>query len=192
MIGEVLTFLRGRLNGYISVRLGVVPGESDPDKVVLLDGEKMDPIEFALGAVTALLINIEQEKLQPTPDPYYRTLADGTSERVHPEIRMNLYVLFVAHFKQYEQGLSYLSLIIQYFQNHRLLNHENAPELSDRIEKLTLELVTLPFSEQNEVWNALRTTYHPSVMYRVRMVVFQDDDSISGPPIGEKVIRTAQ
>ena len=192
MIGEVLTFLRGRLNGYISVRLGVVPGESNPDRVVLLDGEKMDPIEFPLGAVTALLINIEQEKLQPAPDPYYRMLADGKSERVHPEIRMNLYVLFVAHFKQYEQGLSYLSLIIQYFQNHRLLSHDNAPELSDRIEKLTLELVTLPFSEQNEVWNALRTTYHPSVMYRVRMVVFEDDESISGPPIGERVIRTTQ
>jgi hypothetical protein len=49
MIGEVLTFLRGRLNGYMSVRLGVVPGESNPDQVVLLDGEKMGPIEFPLG-----------------------------------------------------------------------------------------------------------------------------------------------
>ncbi len=192
MIGEVLTFLRGRLNAYISVRLGVVPGESNPDKVVLLDGEKMDPIEFPLGAVTALLVNVEQEKSQPAPDPYYRTLADGKSERVYPEIRMNLYVLFVAHFKQYEQGLSYLSLMIQYFQNHRLFNHSNAPELGDRIEKITLELVTLPFSEQNEVWNALRTTYHPSVMYRVRMVVFEDDEGVSGPPVGERVIRTME
>lgn len=190
MIGEVLTFLRGRLNGYMSVRLGVVPGESNPDKVVLLDGEKMDPIEFPLGAVTALLINIEQERSSNAPDPFYRTQADGKSERVSPQIRMNLYVLFVAHFKQYEQGLSYLTLIIQYFQNHRLLNHDNAPELSDRIDKLTMELVTLPFSEQNEVWNALRTTYHPSVMYRVRMIILEDEESVSGPPIGEKVIRT--
>lgn len=192
MIGEVLTLLRGRLNGYISAREGVVPGEPNPDKVLLLDGEKMDPIEFPLGAVTALLINIEQDKSQAPPDPYYRTLPDGKSERVSPEIRMNLYVLFVARFKQYEQGLSYLSLVIQYFQNHRLLNHDNSPELSDRIQKLALELVTLPFSEQNEVWNALRTTYHPSVLYRVRMVVFEDAESIGGPPITEKVVRTTQ
>jgi len=192
MIGEALTFLRGRLNGYISVRTGNVPGESNPDKVVLLDGERMEPIEFPLGAVTALLINIEQDKSLPAPDPYYRTAADGGIERIHPEIRLNLYVLFVAHFKQYEQGLSYLTLIIQYFQNHRLHDHDNAPELSDRIEKLTMELITLPFSEQNEVWSALRTTYHPSVMYRVRMVIIEDDESIIAPPIVERLIRTTQ
>ena len=192
MIGEVLTFLRGRLNGYISVRLGTVPGGSEPDKVVLPDGEKMDPIEFPLNAVTALLINIEQEKSLPAPDPYYRMSADGKNERIQPEIRMNLYVLFVARFKQYEQGLNYLTLIIQYFQNHRLHDHDNAPELSDRIGKLTLEMITLPFSEQNEVWSALRTTYHPSVMYRVRMVVFEDDESISAPPIGESLIRATR
>jgi hypothetical protein len=51
-----------------------------------------------------------------------------------------------------------------------------------------MELVTSPFSEQNEVWNALRTTYHPSVMYRVRMIIPEDEKSVSGPPIGEKVI----
>ena len=176
----------------MSVRLGVVPGEPNPDQVVLLDGEKMDPIEFPLGAVTALLINIEQERSSSAPDPFYRTQADGKSERVNPQSRMNLYVLFVAHFKQYEQGLSYLTLIIQYFQNHRLLNHDNAPELSDRIEKLTMDLVTLPFSEQNEVWNALRTTYHPSVMYRVRMIILEDEESVSGPSIGKKVSRATQ
>ena len=104
---------------------------------------------------------------------------------------MNLHVLFVARFKQYEQGLSYLSRIIQHFQSNRVFNHQNAPGLSEQIDKLILELITLPFSEQNEVWNALRTTYHPSVLYRVKMIVFQDQDSKRAAEIGEKELRAS-
>ena len=72
-----------------------------------------------------------------------------------------------------------------------MLNHLNAPELSENIEQLVMELVTLPFSEQNEVWSSLRVTYHPSVLYKVKMVVFQDEDAVGMPEIGEKVLRTA-
>ena len=192
MLGEVLVFLRSRLDGYMSARLGLVPGEADQAKVVLLDGEKTDPIEFQMGAVTALLINIEQEKIQRAPDRFYRIRPDGTSERVNPEVRINLYVLFVARFKQYEQGLDYLSLIIQYFQGHSLIDRSSAPELDARIDKLSFELVTLSLSEQGEIWNALRTSYTPSVMYRVGLLIFQDEDSISGPEVAEKVIGVSQ
>ena len=192
MLGEVLVFLRSRLDGYLSARLGVVPGEADQPRVVLLDGEKTDPIEFQLGAVTALLVNIEQERIQRAPDRYYRTLPDGSSERVNPEIRINLYILFVAHFKQYEQGLDYLALIIQYFQGNTVIDRSNAPELDPRLDKLTFELITLSLSEQGDIWNALRTSYMPSVMYRVGLLIFQDEDSISGPAIAEKVIKVSQ
>ena len=192
MLGEVLIFLRSRLDGYLSARLGVVPGEADQPKVVLLDGEKTDPIEFQMGAVTALLVNIEQEKTQRAPDLYYRTLPDGSAERVNPEIRINLYVLFVAHFKQYEQGLDYLSLILQYFQANAVIDRSSAPELDVRLDKLIFELITLSLSEQGEIWNALRTSYLPSVMYRVGLLIFQDEDSISGPAIAEKVLKVSQ
>ena len=192
MLGEVLVFLRSRLDGYLSARLGMVPGQADQAKVVLLDGEKIDPIEFQMGAVTALMINIEQEKIQRAPDRYYRTLADGSSARVNPEIRINVYLLFVAHFKQYEQGLDYLSLIIQYFQAHPVIDRNIAPELDARLDRLTFELVTLSMSDQGEIWNALRTSYMPSVMYRVGLLIFQDEDTISGPEVTQEVTRVSQ
>lgn len=192
MIGEVLVLLRDLLNSYISVKSGWVPGDPAEGKVVLLDGEKTDPIGFKLGAVTCLLVNIEQENTLRPADPYRRTLADGAILRVQPEIRLNLYVLFVASFKQYEQGLDYLSLIIHYFQAHRVLDHQNAPNLSDRIDSLILELVTLPTSEQNEIWSSLRTAYRPSVMYRVRMVVLGDEDSLPVSEVEEKTFRVTQ
>ena len=60
---------------------------------------------------------------------------------------------------------------------------------SENIERLVIELVTLPFSQQNEIWSALRVAYHPSVLYKVKMVVFQDEDGATPPDIGETTIR---
>jgi hypothetical protein len=192
MIDKVLIFLRDHLNAYLNAISGLTPGDSGEPKVVFIDGDKMDPITFKLGAVSALLINIEEENAIRPADPYSAVSADGTHRKAQPEIRMNLYVLFVARFKHYEQGLSYLSQIIQHFQTYRQLTHHNAPEMSDDIEQLIMELTTLPFSEQNEMWNALRTTYHPSVLYKVKMVVFRDEDIFTKPEIMKKDLRISQ
>lgn len=185
MISEALIFLKNHLNGHLSAQSGLSLGEIE-DRVVFLDGEKLDPISFKLGAVTCLMINVEEEKVLRAADPYVRVAADGSHRRVQPDIRINLYVLFVARFSQYEQGLSYLSRIIEHFQAHRVFDHSNAPELSDRIERLIMELTTQSFAEQNEIWNALRTTYHPSMLYRVRMVVIRDDVAVTTPGVGDK------
>ncbi|VAX26463.1 hypothetical protein MNBD_NITROSPIRAE01-2133 [hydrothermal vent metagenome] len=88
-------------------------------------------------------------------------------------------------------GLNTLSQIIQYLQKNRVLSHHNAPELSATIERLIMELTTLPFSEQNEIWNALRTTYHPSVLYKVKMVVMRDESPTPSIISQEKTLRTA-
>jgi hypothetical protein len=192
MIGEVLVLLRDQLNAYLSAKSGWAPGDPSEAKVVLLDGEKADPIGFKLGAVTALLVNIEQETTLRPANPYVRPLPGGSSLRIQPEIRLNLYVLFVANFKQYEQGLSYLSLIISYFQGHRVLDHQNVPAMSDRLDRLIVELVTLPLSEQNEIWSSLRTTSRPNVLYRVGMVIFADEESLPVAEVQEKSITIAQ
>jgi len=175
MIKATLVFLKNRLNTHFEALSGDASSEVWEDKVVFLDGEKMDPVVFKLGAVSALLMNLEEEKILRNADPFRTRSSTGTPLEIQPEIRLNLYILFVARFKLYEQGLDALSKIIQYFQHHRVLNHENAPGLDSRIERLILELKTLPFSEQNEIWSALRTTYHPSVLYKVRMMVFRDE-----------------
>lgn len=188
MISDALVFLKDQLNDYL--KSGQSPNDSQEDKVVFLDGQKMDPLTFKLGAVSVLLINIEEENTLRSSNPYQRLAPNGAQQIVQPEIRLNLYVLFVARFSQYEDSLLYLSRIIQYFQKYRVLNHVNAPRLSENIEQLILELTTLPFSEQNEVWSALRVTYHPSVLYRVKMVVFRAEDVAEAPQVAEKVLGT--
>ncbi len=108
--------MKNRLNTYLNS--GSNPDESHEDPVVFLDGQNMDALTFKLGAVSVLLINIEEENALRAPDRYMRMSPDGTRQKVHPEIRLNLYVLFVARFTDYKQSLRHLSLIIRYFQNH--------------------------------------------------------------------------
>lgn len=192
MIGEVLVLMRDQLNAYLREQAGNVASNAE-DKVQLLDASGVaDAVEFKVGKVTALLINIEQEQLLRPADAFLRQMPDGSSQRVQRELRLNLYVLFVVRFMVYEQGLSMLSNVLRYFQTHPVLDHSQLPNLNPEIDKLTFELVTLPLAEQNTVWSQLRTAYHPSLMYRVRMVVFRDTGGALLPPVQITELRTVR
>lgn len=175
MIGEVMSFLRDRLNASLQSGADPAGGGSSEDKVVFPEGEKLrDSVEFKLGAVTAMLVDLEEETTLRPADRYARTVKDGSPQRTSPEVRLNLNILFVCHFKQYADSLKSLSQIIQFFQSNRVFHHGNSPGLPSGVDQLNVELVTLSYAEQNEVWGALRTSTRPSVMYRIRMLVFRD------------------
>lgn len=189
MIADVLKFLRERLNKAL-------PRDSDgaaEDLFVYAGADKDDAVSFKSGAVSVLLVRIEEENALRPPDLYARPAADGSRQRVEPEIRLNLYVLFVARFPDdYSRSLHHLSGVIRYFQNHRVFNHENSPELAESVSQLVLELVTPSFAEQNELWGTLRSAYQPSAMYKVRMVVFQDEDARPLTEVKELLQNVAQ
>lgn len=184
MINDVLQVLKDAANAHLSANSGWGDATTDQGQVTFLESERVDALDFKLGAVTLLLANLEQENSLRPGDPYRVALADGTTQRVQPPLFLNLYVLFVSRFKDYLQGLRYISLLLQYFQNHRVLDHENTPALPDSIEKIVMELFTPSFAEQNNLWGLLRTAYLPSLMYRARMVVYQDADGIALPAGG--------
>ena len=174
MIGKALVFLRKRLDDYL--RAEFAGGVDDPvaDKVVFLDGDKMDPISFQEGAVSEILINVEEDRILRSADPYVRIQEDGKPQRKQPDLRLVLHVLFAARFKQYDVAWDHLAKVIECLQSNRVFERASNPDLPVGIDKLTAELVTQTFAEQNEVWSALRSTQHPSVLYRVRMVVLKD------------------
>ncbi len=175
MIDEAIIFLRDRLNAALESGADPAGGGLTEEKVVFPDGEKLrEMVEFKMGAVTAMLVNVEEETTLRPADRFLRTARDGTTMRASPEIRLGMNVIFVCHFKQYGDSLKHLSQVIQFFQSHRIFTRASSPTLSERIEQLTVELLTLSFAEQNEIWGSLRTSPRPSVLYRVRMVVFRD------------------
>lgn len=185
MIDVVLNFLKNHLNNHFNVLSGEALDDVMEERVTFIDAENIDPISFKREAVTVMLINVEEEKILRRADVHTTVNPDGSRARVNPEIRLNLYVLFIASFKQYERALNYLSEILKYFQANRVFDRQKAPELNGEVGQLALELITQPFSQQNEIWNALRTTYQPSLLYKVKMLVYADENAVEIPAIGE-------
>ncbi len=173
MIDLVLGFLQDRLNRLLPRN---PHGEPQEKLFVFAGSDKDDSIGFKADAVSLLLVRIEEEPTLRQPDRYARPAADGVRQRVEPEIRLQVWVLMVARFPDYLVAMRQLSRVIAYFQGQRVFNAANAPELGDALQQVIVELVTPSFSEQNEIWGSLRTAYLPSLLYRVKLLVFQDGD----------------
>ena len=186
MIGDVANFLKNKLSAHLEANLDEA-GASE-DQVVFISGDKTDPINFKIGSISMMLVNVEEENILRDADPYIKRDGDGNFFRVQSSIRLNLFILFVSRFKGYRQSLNYLSQVIQYFQRERVFIQENESALPNEVEKLILEMITLPFSQQNEVWSSLRTTYLPSVLYKIKMVVFRATTGTPVPQLKEKEV----
>jgi hypothetical protein len=192
MIGDVLSLLRDQLDSFLRAAAPALDENPADARVQLPDGAKADPIEFRLNAITLLLVNIEQETGLRSADPYLRAAGEGGMRKLQPEIQINLRVLAVARFKVYEQGLNQLGQVIRFLQQHRALEPGNTPGWPAHLDRLVLELVTLPQGEQNEIWSALRVSYQPSALFRVRMVVFRDADGAAVPQIVHTRVQVVQ
>ena len=175
LIADALEFLRGRLNAAMPRDAA---GASAEDLFVYAGANGEEAVTFPANAVSLILVRIEEDPTHRRPDQYLQVTPDGVRKRSEPDIRLNMFVLVVARFPEdYRLSLHHLSRVVGYFQNHRVFNRENSPELHERIPQLMMELVTLSFAEQNEIWSALRVSYQPSALYRVRMVVFSDQEA---------------
>jgi hypothetical protein len=182
MIAETLIFLRTHLDERLRVVLG---GDDSAEKVVFPDGDKLDPPVFLPGAVTSVLINIEEERVLRSADPHARVAEDGSRQRVQPDVRLILYILFVARFKQYDVAWQHLAAILEHMQTNRVFEAATTPTLPAGVERLACELVTLTLAEQNELWGTLKASHHPSLLYRVRMLALRDRSAAETAGVGE-------
>jgi len=179
MLDVALKFLTGELNSYLLSRT-----DSDLFDVELCrlvdDNGKWAIKEDHVGAS---VINIEEERTVKSHLPS-QTFVDGRLVTLEPELRLNLYVIFAANFKNYDEGLKYISHVLTFFQARPGFTQAQYPNLNSRIEKLTVELLSLTFEQVNQVWAFIGGKQLPSAIYKVRLVVLQDIEQTSvGPPV---------
>lgn len=174
MINTALGVLKNKLNEFIRVKTG-----EDTERVKFIQSSNNEPVFFTHDAITPFLINVSEDRKFRNADQFSGVVKNGIKTQSNPEIRIELMILFVSRFKEYDQALNFLSLIIKFFQANRIFTPTNSPTLADdNIEKLIMELISLPLEEQNQVWHSLNTSYLPSVLYRVRLLHFLDEQSI--------------
>jgi hypothetical protein len=177
MLDKAIVFLQKHLNNKFK-------GDAAQDRVVLAKVEK-DFVQLTLDAVTIILVGLEPDRMSRSADAFRGATLHGGSGPVSPELRLNLYLLFTARFEFYENALKHISKVIQYFQENPVLTRQNAPEMDPELDRLVLELQDLQAKQQNDIWNMLKVAANPSVLYRVRVVVFQQTAAVETPPVVE-------
>lgn len=170
MLDVALQFFRDELKTYIATRTGADSVDVKLSKVA----DETGKYAFDSETIGISIINIEEERTMKSHLPEY-AYTNGQHVVLEPQLKLNLYVMFGANFKQYDVALKYISLILTFFQSHPYFTPEQYPALDPRIEKLVVELQTLNYEQLNQIWAFLGGKYLPSVIYRVRMVVLQEE-----------------
>jgi hypothetical protein len=143
------------------------------------------------------IINVEEERVMKDQVFEHRN-SNGVYERYNPELKLNLYVLFCANFVnagtqtyKYEEGLKQLSHVISFFQGKYVFTPDNTPGMDPKLRKLIVDIYSYSFEQQYNFWSILGAKYLPSVLYKVRLVSFQEKVLESqNLPIGEVEINT--
>ncbi len=172
MIYESLSCLADEINQYFKNKLKttedtvILSGIVDQDGTVAIQGE---------NKIVVTLVNVEREILGPNNGP---RIAGGSLTNQTPGLNINLYVLFSAYFKtgNYGEALRFLSFVIAYFQYKNVFTRANTPTLDAGIDKLIFEIASLTPEQLNNIWASLGAKYMPSVVYKMRMLTF--DESI--------------
>lgn len=174
MIGTALGYLRKRLDAHLGSVLALEQDGSSADRVVFVEGDKMDPFTVPLGTIGMVVVNVQEEREFRDANRYQRPLADGPGAlRHHPDLHLDLSLLFVAKFKDYAHAWNQLSHIMGFFQIHPVFDASADTDLPAGVKRLAGELMSLTFQQQNEMWSSLKTSLHPAVLYRFRCITMQ-------------------
>lgn len=191
MIHQALNTILSEIAPFLNIRLGNAQNNAGWIVQGNVVGQNGTPPANNNRKVIASVVNMEEDRISRSWDIHRKQL-DGTIATTKPEIRFNFYLLFAAYFPEavggntipYSDGLRALSGIISFFQQKNVFDKKNTPTLPDNFEKLIVEHYSLTLEQQNHLWGALGAKYLPSVMYKIRLIVFQEDTMLSsGPPI---------
>jgi hypothetical protein len=181
MIDRALSFLKDELNIYIKAKTG------DSDKAVLTKLVEQSGTSLLTGneLIAISLVNVEEERTMRAQG-HQVVMNNGAYSLANPEIRLNLYVLFVGYNKQHhKEELALISLIAQFFQIRNVFENTEYPQLGDAIEKLIVELYSLNFEQQNQLWASIGAKYMPSLLFKVRMIIVNEKvPGLTGSGIG--------
>lgn len=182
MIHTCLSFLTNELNDYLKRRTG----SPTVDRVFLTSvATEGGGVVIPNKSLGVSLINIEEDRVYKDQKS---TIINnhGNVERLNPEIKLNLYVLISANFQNsdaedstddYVEGLKQLSWIISFFQAKNVFTPENSPKMADfdpNLTKLVVELYSYSFEQLYNFWSVVGAKYLPSVLYKIRILTFQE------------------
>jgi hypothetical protein len=167
MIAQTLKILINELNGFLGsfadLELSSVLGN--------FADVNSDDQNFSEKIVLTLIRIEEENTLKNTPNT--KTVGNQ-SYKSNPIVFLNIYIIFISNYKNYEKALTGLSYIIKFFQGKYHFNNQNS-NVNQAVEtegdlNLWMNIYTPSIEEINHIWSLLGGKLYPSVMYKVKMI----------------------
>jgi hypothetical protein len=175
MIGDILKIVAKEVSDFID-KGGDLP--SDKKSVILHKPNKInEKFNIPDNSISLSLLNIEEEKVVRKSATAVKKVIEGKVYQHNPPVNINLQIIFISSFKNdYISELNYITKVIEFFQQKPTLTSENTKELGALgVEKLNFRLNTLTLEKQNTLWSLLGSQYMPSLVYKVSMIVIQEE-----------------
>jgi len=185
MIDTALDFISKRLNAFLRVKYQDQSNSTDYIQLNNIAWNDQSISQPTTNNAFITLVNIEEDRISKSPDNYIRT--NNGIVYQNPTVFLNLYVLFATNLNSYEESLTRLSYIIQFFQFQNVFTPLNAPGLPQGIDKLIFDLKTLSFQDLN-LWGILGSKYLPSVVYILRLVTITSDFDMGNVPLLHEIV----
>lgn len=180
MLDVALKFVTDELNAFLAARTGA---DTVQVKLTRFPSDTGSKYAFDEGSLGLTVINLEEERTVKSQLPT-QSYHNGQHVVREPDIKINLHLLIGANFKQYDEALRYLSLVMVFFQSHPVFTPAEYPALDPAIERLALELQSPSYEQLNQIWGFVGTKQLPSAIYRMRMVALQDTAPVHlRPPV---------
>jgi hypothetical protein len=192
MIGTALNYIRKRLDAHLLSVPGLEKDGNTAGRVIFVEGDKLDPLTIPQGTIAMLVANVQEEREFRAPDRYHRRIAGVHGSQIeghHPDIHLEITVLFIAQFKDYANAWNQLAQLLFFFQEHPVFDVAVDQDLPAGVGRLANELCSQSFQQQNELWTALRCSLRPSVLYRFRLMTLRGK-AMQGQPVPIKTVKT--
>jgi len=133
--------------------------------------------EEILESVILSLVSIEEENVLKNNYPLRRSGSTIIQEK--SAVYINTYLLFSAKYANYSTALKAISQVIYCFQaNKRLVFTVNNED-----QEGILQLFNMGFENLNNLWTVLGGRYLPSVIYKARVLMYQQAPPLAGSAI---------
>lgn len=173
MILKSLQFTQDVLSQFLTNAFNL-----DEGKVVLnniIDTNGNIPFENQ-NKVVVSLINVERETLKP----FYgrnQKLSNGNYAEIRPSERYNLDILITSNFDNYAETLKFLNFVILFFQTNTAIDSASFSNMPAGINRLEFDIEKITYHQMHSLWTAMGAKYQPSVIYKMRLLTLQADES---------------
>jgi len=186
MIHLAIKHIVEELKSYLNLRSGFLSQNPIVAGSLFTVNQEID--ERTKNKIVLTLVNIQEDRVYRSVEVFKRR-PDGTSEIVKPEVKVNVFILFMANFDAYEESLKGIAQVVAFFQHRQVFDFSVIPNLADREGRMTFDLFSPTFEQQNHLWGTLGAKYMPSVIYKAGIFDIRDEHiEAVVPPVEEVLI----